>query len=223
MQPVTTGSAPDVRTSLFFVRHGLADSNVGQRFGGWSPAPLTEFGHRQAHAAGAALRARAPTAIVSSDIVRAHQTAEAIAAALALPIEAHVGLRERSVGIFDGMSFAEAQAQHPAEWARLIARDPDVAPGGGETVDAVFARVSAAVDDIVRRHAGGRVVVVTHGIALFHAFAHVCGLGSPRGVQRVFVLADNASISHIEHRTDDGDEHWRIHSLNDIAHLAGVD
>lgn len=220
MRRVTVES--DVRTSLYFVRHGLADSNVGQRFGGWSPAPLTELGHRQAHAAGAALVARAPTAIVSSDIVRARQTAEAIAAAVGLPIELHHGLRERSVGIFDGMSFADAQAQHPEEWARLIARDQAEAPGGGETVDTVFARVGAAVDEIAAQHAGGRIVVVTHGIALFHAFAHVCGLGSPRGVQRVFVLADNASISHFEHRAVDGVGHWRLHSLNDTAHLAGV-
>ncbi len=222
MRRVTVGSAADVRTSLYFVRHGQADSNVGQRFGGWSPAPLTELGQRQAHAAGAALRARAPTAIVSSDIVRARQTAEAIATATALPIELHHGLRERSVGIFDGMSFADAQAQHPEEWARLIARDQAEAPGRGETVDTVFARVGAAIDEILATHAGGRVVVVTHGIALFHAFAHVCGLGSPRGPQRVFLLADNASISHLEHRGGDADGHWRIHSLNDTAHLAAI-
>jgi hypothetical protein len=49
----------------------------------------------------------------------------------------------------------------------------------------------------------------------------VCGIGSPRGAQRVFVLADNASVTHVEHRAGDR-VHWRIHTVNDTSHLAGV-
>ena len=220
MAAVTAGSRPaDARTALYLVRHGEAVSNRELRFGGWSAAALTERGVRQAEAAGRALARRSPTAIVSSDLVRARQTAAAIAAATGLGVELDADLRERSVGVFDGLAFTEAEARYPEAWKRLIARDPDAVPEGGETVDAVFERVGRALDRIVERHAGGRVVVVSHGIALYHAFSHVCGLGSPRGRHRVFVLADNASVTHLEHHAGQDHTRWRIHTLNDTAHL----
>ena len=79
----------------------------------------------------------------------------------------------------------------------------------------MFARVSQAIDRIVAAHAGGRVIVVSHGLAIFHAFAHITGLGSPaRGLQ-VFTLVDNCSITRLEHRGS----HWRIFSLNECGHL----
>jgi probable phosphoglycerate mutase len=219
MAAVTAGSA---RTTLYLVRHGEAESNASLRFGGWSPVPLTDKGRRQAEAVARALAGRAPTAIVSSDLARAHQTAAPIAAATGLPIALDPRLRERSVGVFDGLLFTEAEARYPDAWARMLARDPDAVPEGAETVDQVYARVTEAIEAIVAAHAGGKVVVVTHGIALFHVFAHVCGLGSPRNVSRVFVLADNASVTHVEHRVDPDRTHWRIHTVNDTSHLSGV-
>ena len=219
MRAVTAGSA---RTTLFLVRHGEAESNASLRFGGWSPVPLTDRGRKQAEAVARQLAARAPTAIISSDLARAHQTAMPIAEATGLPIALDARLRERSVGVFDGLLFTEAEARYPDAWAKMIARDPDAVPEGAETVDQVFERVSAAIESIVAAHAGGKVVVVTHGIALFHVFAHICGLGSPRGSQRVFVLADNASVTHVEHRVDPDRTHWRIHTVNDTAHLVGI-
>jgi broad specificity phosphatase PhoE len=221
MAAVTAGSDQGPRTMLYLVRHGEAESNAEQRFGGWSPVPLTARGRRQADAAAKALVARNPTAILSSDLARAQQTATPIAAATGLPLVLDPRLRERSVGVFDGLLFTEAAERYPDAWQRMVARDPDAVPEGAETVDAVFARVTAAIDSIVAAHTGGRVVVVTHGIALFHVFAHVVGLGSPRGHQRVFVLTDNASITHVEHRADPERSHWRIHTVNDTSHLIG--
>jgi 2,3-bisphosphoglycerate-dependent phosphoglycerate mutase len=203
-------------TELLLVRHGEADSNRDGRFGGWSPAPLTDRGRRQAERVAAELRTRAPTVLVTSDIVRAAQTAEPIAAALGLTARIEPGLRERSLGIFDGLSFRDAETRYPELWARLVARDPDVVPEGGETASHVFARVSAAIARICADHAGQRIVVVTHGLAMFHAFCFVCGLGVPRPDAPVFVLVDNASITHLEHRPGD---RWRIMTINDTAHL----
>jgi probable phosphoglycerate mutase len=202
-------------TTLLWVRHGEADSNRDGRIGGHSPAPLTEEGRRQAEATGRAIARLEPTAIVSSDLRRAHQTAEAIARATGLGIELEPGLRERSLGILDGLLFTEAETQHPELWARLRSRDPDLVPEGGEHADAVFARVGGAIDRIVAAHEGGRVVVVSHGLALYHAFAHVCGLGSPSAGHAVFLLVDNCSISRLEHRAG----RWRILSLNETFHL----
>lgn len=206
-------------TELLLVRHGEADSNRDGRFGGWSPVPLTERGRAQAARAAAELATRSPTALITSDVVRAVQTAAPIAAALDLEPRLEPGLRERSLGIFDGLSFTEAETQHPAMWQRLVSRDPDAVPEGGETATAVFARVSAAIQRICTDHPGERVVVVTHGLALFHVFSYVCGLGVPRADASVFVLVDNASITHVQHRAGD---RWRIMTINDTAHLRGL-
>ena len=200
---------------LYFVRHGQADSNRDSRFGGWSEAPLTELGQRQATAAAAEMRRREPEVLITSDLTRARETAAPIAEMLGLEPRLEPGLRERSLGIFDGLSFADAETRYPDVWKRLMSRDPDAVPEGGETADTVYARVSAAVDRILAEHAGQRVAVVTHGLAMFHIFSYVCGLGSPSGDLPVFVLVDNASISQLERRHD----RWRIVSLNDTAHL----
>jgi probable phosphoglycerate mutase len=205
----------DARTVLYLVRHGEAESNRDNRFGGWSPAPLTDLGHRQAVAAAAEMLRRAPTVLVTSDIERARQTAQPIADLLKLEPRLEPGLRERSLGVFDGLSFTEAEARFPDMWKRLSSRDPNAVPEGGETADTVFARVSTAIERILTDHPGERIAVVTHGLALFHAFSYVCRLGTPSHDHPVFVLVDNASITQLEHRG----AHWRIVSINDTAHL----
>ncbi len=200
---------------LFLVRHGEAESNRDGRFGGWSPAPLTELGRQQAITTAAEVRRREPTVLVTSDILRARETAAPIASMLGLEPVLEPGLRERSLGVFDGLSFAEAEALHPDVWKRLASRDASAVPEGGELPEQVYARVAAAIDKIVTDHAGKRIAVVSHGLALFHAFAYVCGLGVPHGDMPVFVLVDNCSISQFEHKS----ARWRIVSINDTAHL----
>lgn len=211
---MNAGSAAS--TVLVLIRHGEAESNFTGRIGGHSSTPLTELGRRQARATAQALReALAPTVVISSDLVRARETAEPIGAALGLDIRLDPRLRERSLGIMDGLSFEEAAAAHPAEWQRLRERDPLACPPGGETVHQVFERVSQAIDDIAHTFPGERVAVVSHGIAIYHAFAHICGLGSPAGGLKVFTLVDNCSISTFTfHRN-----HWLLSALNDRAHL----
>lgn len=223
----------DVRTVLYLVRHGEADSNREGRIGGWSDAPLTELGRRQAERAAVELARRAPTRLVTSDIERARQTAASIAAVTGLEPTFEPGLRERSLGILDGLAFEEARARHPELWQRMLARDATAVPEGGETAEVVYRRVSEAIGRLVRDHAGERVAVVTHGLALFHVFAHVCGLGAPTGSLPVFVLVDNASITQVEHRArpeappltgPDAPRGppWRIISINDTAHLRDI-
>lgn len=223
MRAVTVASSEAVPTTLVWVRHGEAESNRDGRFGGHSPVPLTDLGRRQADRTAAAIAAVGPTAIVASDIARAHQTAQPIAAACGLPLALDPALRERSLGILDGLSFQEAETRHPEAWAHLRSRAPGRACEGAETEDEVYLRVATALDALVDAHRGGTVVVVSHGLALYHAFAHVCGLGSPSKGHAVFILVDNCSISRVDHRpSKDGARRWRIHTLNDTRHLAGV-
>ncbi len=208
-------------TELIVVRHGQSRGNVEGRFGGHGPTPLTAHGRLQAAAAGARLAAElAPEVLISSDLPRALETARAIAQATGLEIATDPGLRERSVGSWDDLLFTDVAERYPDEWRRMTERERGFAPPGAEKIDEVFARVGAAVDRLVEAHAGRRVAVVSHGIAIFHMFAHICGLGSPAGELPVFALVDNASLSRFRCYADG---RWRIVSLNDIGHLADLD
>jgi probable phosphoglycerate mutase len=221
MTPMSTGSvdAPEP-TVLALVRHGESAGNSEGRIGGHGPTPLTDHGHRQARATAQALaRLFRPTAIVSSDLVRARQTASPLAELTGLAPALDPRWRERSLGVLDDLLFSEIELRYPEHWQRLRARDPRACPPGGETLDQVFARVSAAIQDIVTRHPGGRVVVISHGLAIFHALAHILGLGSPGSGLNVFTLVANCSVSTFRHRTG----HWYIEAINDRAHLLDLD
>lgn len=217
MTPMSTGrvDAPEA-TALALVRHGEAASNVEGRIGGHGPAPLTDRGRHQARVTAEALaHGFQPTAIVSSDLVRARQTVAPLAELTGLAPELDPRWRERSLGVLDNLLFTEIEARYPDEWQRLRARDPAACPPGGEPLDVVFARISAAVDDLIARHPGGRVLVISHGLAIFHAVAHILGLGSPGAGLKVFTIVDNCSVSSFRHRAG----HWYIETINDRAHL----
>jgi len=220
---MTTMSVEPVpsETAVILVRHGESVANVERRFGGHGPTPLTDLGHAQARAAGAAIAAElAPTAIVTSDLPRATQTAAHIARATGLPVDATADLRERGLGRLDGLPFEEVERRHPDDWAGLIAHDPDwCAPGGGESTRAAFARIVRAVDDVVDRYRGGRVVVVSHGVAIYLVFAHLCGVDPLGARTRVYIHHDNGSITRATLRRGDT---WRIDAVNDTHHLTAL-
>jgi probable phosphoglycerate mutase len=220
MGRMTAGSGQrDEPTELIVVRHGQSRGNVEGRFGGHGPTPLTDLGRRQAAAAGRHLAAaHAPSVLVSSDLIRARQTAEAIAEATGLDPVHEPGFRERSVGDWDDLLFTEVAERFPDDWERMTRRDFTFCPPGAETIDAVYQRVGRALDQLLAAHPGERVVLVSHGIAIFHLFSTICGLGSPSGKLGVFTLVDNASISRFRWQS----ETWRILSLNETHHLAGV-
>ncbi len=226
---IRSSSSGPTLTTFWLVRHGEAENNSNARFGGWDSAPLTARGQAQAVAVGNVLANRArevlvpPSLIISSDLARAAATAQAIANATALPLHTDAALRERTVGIFDGMSFTDAKAQHPNAYAALVARNEAALPHGAETNATCFARVSAALDRVAQVHMGTTVILVSHGIALFHMLSHMTRLGPPDAASRFFTLVDNASISIVEHHTSsEAGSSWRLCQWNDNGHLRGI-
>ena len=220
MGPMSTGSAdaPEA-TVIALVRHGESVGNVEGRIGGHGPTPLTERGQTQARITAAALaRAFRPTAIVSSDLVRARQTAMPLAELTGLSPVLDPRWRERSLGVLDDVLYSDIETRYP-EYKQLRVRDPDACPPGGETLDQLYGRVSAAVQDVIAQHPGGRVVVVTHGLAIFHATARILGLGSPGAGLKVFFVVGNCSVSTFRHRAG----HWYVEAINDRAHLRELD
>lgn len=106
------------------------------------------------------------SAIYSSDLLRARQTAELIAESLGLTVTLEPRLREMNLGAWEGMFSDEIEAQYPQELAER-ARNPFQARAPqGESPFEVAERVIAAVEDIVQKHDGESVLIVAHGIPL---------------------------------------------------------
>lgn len=154
-------------TRIIAVRHGETAWNVDTRIQGQLDIGLNDRGLWQAERVGKALAEEAIDRIYSSDLQRAHTTAQAIARhaahASAREVQLHTGLRERGFGTFEGETWADIAEKWPDESRRWKQRDPHFAPPGGETPTQLLARVQATVDDIASRHPGEHIVLVAHG------------------------------------------------------------
>lgn len=150
-------------TRLIAVRHGETAWNVDTRIQGQLDIPLNTTGEWQADRVGMALREEPIAAVYSSDLRRAWQTAEAIAAPQGLDVLPDLGLRERAFGAFEGLTFARIDAELPDQARLWRTRDPEFAPAGGESLVVFRDRVLRTVDAIARRHPGELVGIVAHG------------------------------------------------------------
>jgi broad specificity phosphatase PhoE len=148
----------------------------------------------------------------SSDLQRALETAEAIAAVAGGHPEPMQALREIYLGEWEGLRTEELAVRFPDAWRRWTAEpDWDVVPGG-EGAERFEARVVTAVDALFARHQHADVLVVTHGGVIQIALHSV--LGRPSRGLFVFRI-QNASITVIEKR----DDRNVIGGVNDTGHL----
>jgi probable phosphoglycerate mutase len=208
-------------TEILLLRHGQSEGNDQGRFGGHGPTPLTEKGRRQAESVARALAPRSDgegglTMIWSSDLVRAVETAQPIAEACGIAVKTTPALRERSVGVFTGLTFAEAETRFPEAYARLMARDPDHAPEGGESAIQCAARATALVDEAVAKFPAGRLLFVSHAAAINLILMHVMGVTHRSHGQRLWFRTDNCALHRLR-RSPDG--MYQVIALNDRAHL----
>jgi len=150
-------------TTLYVVRHGETDWNRERRIQGQQDPPLNEVGRQQARALAGRLSAIRFDAVYSSDLRRARETAEIIAAGRRLPIHVTPALRERSFGRWEGERFEDLPHLDPAGWQSWLERRPDAAPHGGESDAALEKRSVAIFQRIVEAFPGGDVLVVSHG------------------------------------------------------------
>ena len=160
---MTKGTGMTVPSRVWLLRHAEtatpaifhgAESNVG----------LSDLGRRQAIAGGEWFRGHAPTAVVSSAMLRAVDTAAPIAAACGVPHLIEPELHERRVGDLCGVPFAASDGPWSETVRQWAAGCTTYTTAGAESYDEIKARVLAAWDRVVAAHPGGRVVVVAHGV-----------------------------------------------------------
>jgi len=110
-------------TNVLLIRHGQSKGNAERRFGGHTATPLSARGHKQAEATARTLKSESLTAIFSSDLARAMETARPLSRVTGLPVYGTHAFRERSVGVMEGLTFEDAAQQHPEQYAALLRRD----------------------------------------------------------------------------------------------------
>ncbi|HEV8192798.1 MAG TPA: histidine phosphatase family protein [Ktedonobacterales bacterium] len=161
-----TSPPPAPPRMLFLVRHGQATFNVEGRHPGQLPGiPLTDEGRRQAHQAAVALSALPLSAVVSSPLERARETAEIIAHGWGLPVRSDPRLMDTDVGAWAGRKIDEIAKNDPT-WKAFLEK-PDEPPAGVERLSDVQRRAIAVVDEIQRDDSLGQyVVLVAHADVL---------------------------------------------------------
>jgi probable phosphoglycerate mutase len=149
-------------TTIHLARHGETGWNRELRWQGHSDPPLNALGREQARRLARALAGRSITAVYSSDLRRASETAEIVAAGLELRVRLDPALRELDVGSWAGKTLAELAARYPNAVARWRETGE---PGweGGESHQEMAARVVSAIRSIAAENPGEEVLVVSHG------------------------------------------------------------
>lgn len=196
---------------IIFIRHGESLANAEKRWQGQAEFPLSARGEQQVQLLGQWLSAEKIEYIYSSDLSRATQTAKEIARYHQLEVLTDQRLRETYLGRFQGLTHQQVSQLYPEikhkEW--LSSGLEDV-----ESFEEVKERALSFIHDLQVKHAGERIVVVTHGVwigVLLMALLHIPWQG-----KRYFTI-ENSSLTTIDFTNPD---HIRLIAVNEKPHLA---
>ena len=197
---------------LYIVRHGTTDWNQLGRIQGHMDIPLNDAGRAQARLASRRLAPWGATALYSSDLLRAYETAKIIGQSIGLGVVQKPGLREINFGVWQGLSSPQIRERDPEVYAARRANPYDIAPAGAETWRQFYDRAVQAIQEILATTEAQRFIVVTHsGIC---TVVGLRALGFDCTGKRTFE-SHNCGIHTIAvHGAT-----WRVVALNDVTHL----
>ena len=206
-------------THVVIIRHGQSQGNAEGRFGGHTDTPLSPRGRRQATATARALASEKFNAIYSSDLPRAIETATPLAKLTSARLETTEALRERSVGVMEGLTFEEAAELHPEQYQALLRRDFEHVLLGGESYRQTLDRASRKLDEAIEQHKGGRIALFAHTGTICILILHLMGALDAPELKPVWIATTNCGIARFDLR-DDG--FVRVLVINDTRHLVGI-
>ena len=155
---------------LYLVRHGQSVGNEKRLCFGASDHPLTELGREHAREAAEKLKEVSFTRCVSSDLVRAWDTAQICVEGRGVAVEAAPALREQDMGELEDLTFAQAHERCGEAFERMLADWTRADPPGGESVTHMKERIGRCVDEIVRRRED--TLIVAHNGSLSLILSH---------------------------------------------------
>lgn len=209
--------APE-RCSLYLIRHGATDNNCADppRLQGRRTDPeLSNAGLEQARRAGQFLADLPLNAVYASPLVRARQTARAIAKPHGLAVELVEEIIEVDVGDWEGRAWEEIEKTDPEAY-RAFMSDPGKNPYlGGENIQSVRDRVVPAFEGLMADNLGRVIVVVAHNVVNRAYLTHL--LGMPVARYRI-IPQDNCGVTLIRYRNNEA----KVVTINGVFHLAGL-
>lgn len=203
-------------TRLYLVRHGQSAGNAEGRFGGHGPTPLSKLGEKQAKLTAVALKKAGISAIYTSDLHRAVQTAQPLADLINAPINEDAAFRERHVGVLEGLTFDESKRRFPKDYYALVNRNIHHVITDGESYRQLLRRTTGVLWEILRRHQGEKVAVFSHTGAICFMTLHLMGAIHRTTKQTPWLVTSNCGINRFEVR---GRNNVRVLALNDTRHL----
>ncbi len=206
--------APDT-CWVYLVRHGSTANNRAKPprlQGRRSDVPLSEQGKQEAERAGRFLARLPLDAVFSSPLLRARQTAQAIASCHRLDVQVIEPLVEVDVGKWEGMSWQQIEKTHPQQYAAFMSNAVENPYLGGETVADVLARVAPAMDQLAAANLGKRIAVVAHNIVNRAFLASIMEIPL---VSFRLIRQDNCGINLLRCRGGQ----WKAISINCVFHL----
>lgn len=206
-------------TRLYLIRHGQSAGNAEGRFGGHGNTPLSGLGVAQARATARALAEEKVDLIYSSDLLRALQTAEFLAAEAGLEPVATPAFRERDVGVLEGLTFEESRELYPRDFFALVNREVDHVITGGESYRQLLSRITSELRRLLKEHAGKRIAIVSHTGVICFLTLHLLGAINRKTQRTPWIVTSNCGISRFELR---GRRNLRVITINDVRHLQHV-
>ena len=202
---------------IVLVRHGQTEFNRTDRFRGRIDVPLNETGRWQAERAAAAIRERFRiSAIYSSPLSRAMQTAEAIGRASNVDVQSLPGILDFCYGEWEGRAVAEVEQTCPEQYRLFVTAPHRATIPGGESLRSFRRRLASSAEYIAAAHQSETVVLVGHRMVCRVLACYLLGL---RNADLPRVDMDTASISLFERRPDG----WATLLLNDTCHLVSCE
>ncbi|MEZ4666638.1 MAG: histidine phosphatase family protein [Anaerolineae bacterium] len=199
---------------VIFIRPGETDWNRDLRFQGWVAVPLNEHGKRQVQRLANFIRNIGSSALYTSDLKRALETADILADKLGFTPFPDARLRERDIGSWQGLTQKEIEAWYPAEYQQFRAEPDTYRVPQGESRKEVRERMLKLFDDILMQDKGETIAVISHSTAINALLSNIIP-------NIVFGSVDvsNTSVTTIK-RDDQGV--WQLVAADDVTHLEGM-
>ena len=198
-------------TEIIIIRHGETEWNSQRRMQGHSNSELSAVGRAQIQALGEMMKNVSFDHIYSSDSLRARQTAEAITQYSGHTLQFDQRIREKNLGVFEGLTSAEAKERHPEVYRLFKTEGANYVIDEGESTQQLLERSLEFIEEIRLRHPQERVVMVTHGGVVRVLMKHALGLSIDAPTR---FLIKNTGIFRLV-----WNENWLVSQMGGVSHL----
>ncbi|MDP7614422.1 MAG: histidine phosphatase family protein [SAR324 cluster bacterium] len=198
-------------TEIILIRHGETEWNSQQRMQGHSNSDLSEVGRGQIQALGELMKNVSFDHIYSSDSLRARQTAEAITQYSGHTLQFDQRIREKNLGVFEGLTSTEAKERHPEIYRLFKTAGANYVIDEGESTQQLLERALEFIEEIRLRHPQERVVMVTHGGVVRVLMKHALGLSIDAPTR--FIIKNTGIFGLI------WNENWLVTQMGGVYHL----